>query len=242
MAEQRAVLELVEVTQRRGPSPAPTSPSPSSWRARRVACSPTPDDRGREQLGGTLPDEILAGEPRLARGPRTCWSPRRQRCATSWAPSPATSSATTARPTRSNLSPRRRPAMPRHCAACSTPSPTSDERGGRALLGRAGRRSTDLPRPRRPALTCVRRDQSGARSVYATPVRLGHEMVGLLEVYSRRHDWIARREELALMEAAAATAALALGRRSRPRRPHAPGRTAGRPHRRVQHALPGDGR
>ena len=56
----------------------------------------------------------------------------------------------------------------------------------------------------------VRREQSGARSVSATPIRLGHEVVGLLEVYVGEPGRTLRREERALIDAAAATAALAL--------------------------------
>ena len=56
----------------------------------------------------------------------------------------------------------------------------------------------------------VRRDQSGARSVYASPIHLGQEVVGLIEIYSRDAAWSPDREELALTEAAAGTAALAL--------------------------------
>ena len=56
----------------------------------------------------------------------------------------------------------------------------------------------------------VRRDQGGAKSVYATPVHLGHDVVGLLEVYGEDAAWSPDRNEHALIEAAAATAALAL--------------------------------
>ena len=56
----------------------------------------------------------------------------------------------------------------------------------------------------------VRREQSGARSVNATPIRLGHEVVGLLELYSGEPGRTLGREEQALVDAAAATAALAL--------------------------------
>jgi diguanylate cyclase (GGDEF)-like protein/excisionase family DNA binding protein len=59
-----------------------------------------------------------------------------------------------------------------------------------------------------PHLT--RRDQSGARSVYATPIHLGNEIVGLLEVYGGDTELTLERKELALIEAAAATAALGL--------------------------------
>ena len=56
----------------------------------------------------------------------------------------------------------------------------------------------------------VRRERSGARTVNATPIRLGHEVVGLLELYSREPGRRLGREEQALVDAAAATAALAL--------------------------------
>ena len=56
----------------------------------------------------------------------------------------------------------------------------------------------------------VRRDQSGARSLYATPVHLGQEVVGLIEIYSRDTAWSLDRDQLAMTEAAAGTAALAL--------------------------------
>ena len=57
----------------------------------------------------------------------------------------------------------------------------------------------------------VRRDQSGARSVHATPIHLGDRVVGLLEVYSDIPGRSLDRNELALVEAAVAAAALALG-------------------------------
>ena len=56
----------------------------------------------------------------------------------------------------------------------------------------------------------VRRDRSGARSVYAIPLRVGPEVAGLLEVFSDRPGWEPDREERALLGAAAATATLAL--------------------------------
>ncbi len=57
----------------------------------------------------------------------------------------------------------------------------------------------------------VRRDHGGARSVHAAPIRLGDQVVGLFEVYSDASERSLDRNELALVEAAAATAALALG-------------------------------
>ena len=59
-------------------------------------------------------------------------------------------------------------------------------------------------------LHLVRREQSGARSVNATPIRLGHEVVGLLELYDGQPGRTLGREECALLDAAAATAALGL--------------------------------
>ena len=56
----------------------------------------------------------------------------------------------------------------------------------------------------------VRRDHSGARSLHASAIRLGHEAVGLLELYSAEPARVLGREELALVEAGAATAALVL--------------------------------
>ena len=56
----------------------------------------------------------------------------------------------------------------------------------------------------------VRREQNGARSVNATPIRLGREVVGLLELYDGDAGRTLGREEQALVDAAAATAALAL--------------------------------
>ncbi len=56
----------------------------------------------------------------------------------------------------------------------------------------------------------VRREQSGAMSVYAAPINLGREIVGMLEVYSGDAGRALDRAELALVDAAAAIAALAL--------------------------------
>jgi diguanylate cyclase (GGDEF)-like protein/excisionase family DNA binding protein len=56
----------------------------------------------------------------------------------------------------------------------------------------------------------VRRDHDGARSLFAAPIRLGPEAVGLIEVFSADPGRSLGREESALVEAAAATAALAL--------------------------------
>ena len=56
----------------------------------------------------------------------------------------------------------------------------------------------------------VRRDHDGAGSLYATPIRLGHDVVGLLEVYAAEPGRVLAREELALVEAGAAAAALVL--------------------------------
>jgi diguanylate cyclase (GGDEF)-like protein/excisionase family DNA binding protein len=69
-----------------------------------------------------------------------------------------------------------------------------------------------------PDLTCieaagahlVRRDQSTARSVWAIPLQSGDAVVGLMEVFSDRPGWEPDHDERALLEAAAATAALAL--------------------------------
>lgn len=56
----------------------------------------------------------------------------------------------------------------------------------------------------------VRFEGSGARSVHCTPLRLGDETVGLLEIFSTDPLWELGREALAIAEAGAATAALAL--------------------------------
>lgn len=56
----------------------------------------------------------------------------------------------------------------------------------------------------------VRRDHSGARSVHASAVRLGHRVTGLLEVYSAQPGRILTSEQLTLVDAAAAAAALVL--------------------------------
>jgi diguanylate cyclase (GGDEF)-like protein/excisionase family DNA binding protein len=56
----------------------------------------------------------------------------------------------------------------------------------------------------------VRRERSGASSVYASPVHVGEEVVGLIEIYSRDAAWSPDREELALTEATAGIVALAL--------------------------------
>ncbi|HET6477436.1 MAG TPA: GAF domain-containing protein [Thermoleophilia bacterium] len=62
----------------------------------------------------------------------------------------------------------------------------------------------------------VRRDHNGAHSVYATAIHLGDRVVGLLEVYGTAPDLILGRDELAVVEAAAAAAALVLGGESGP--------------------------
>ena len=56
----------------------------------------------------------------------------------------------------------------------------------------------------------VRREQSGARSVYAAPIHLGRAVAGLVEVYGGETGWMPDKDERALVDAAAATAALAL--------------------------------
>jgi diguanylate cyclase (GGDEF)-like protein/excisionase family DNA binding protein len=56
----------------------------------------------------------------------------------------------------------------------------------------------------------VRREQSGARSLYAAPINLGHSVAGLVEVYGAEAGWVPGRNERTLVDAAAATAALAL--------------------------------
>ena len=54
------------------------------------------------------------------------------------------------------------------------------------------------------------RDRDGARTVHAAAIRLGDDVVGLLEVFGGEPDWILAREEVALLEAGAAAAALVL--------------------------------
>ena len=59
----------------------------------------------------------------------------------------------------------------------------------------------------------ARRERDGARSVLATAVRIGDDVVGLLQIYGAEPGWILGREELALLEAGAAAAALVLSGR-----------------------------
>ena len=56
----------------------------------------------------------------------------------------------------------------------------------------------------------VRRDHDGASSLHAKPIRLGHDVVGLLEVYAAEPFRTFGRDDLALIEAGAAAAALML--------------------------------
>jgi diguanylate cyclase (GGDEF)-like protein/excisionase family DNA binding protein len=69
---------------------------------------------------------------------------------------------------------------------------------------------TDLASLKLAGPHLVRREQGGAKSLYAAAIRLGHAAVGLLEVYSAETGWMPDRDERALVDAAAATAALAL--------------------------------
>jgi diguanylate cyclase (GGDEF)-like protein/excisionase family DNA binding protein len=59
----------------------------------------------------------------------------------------------------------------------------------------------------------ARHDRDGARSVLATAVRIGDDTVGLLQVYGAEPGWILGREDVALLEASAAAAALVLSGR-----------------------------
>jgi len=72
----------------------------------------------------------------------------------------------------------------------------------------------DLPAKDLAGPHLIRRDHGGANSVYAAPIHLGDGIVGLLEVYSDVPERVLHRGELALVDAAAATAALALGAES----------------------------
>ena len=69
---------------------------------------------------------------------------------------------------------------------------------------------TDLTGPDVVGPHLVRREQSGARSVYAAPIHLGHAVAGLVEVYGGETGWMPDKDERTLVDAAAATAALAL--------------------------------
>ena len=143
---------------------------------------------GRRRGGGARPaGHGPAGRrrPRAARRPlpgrRTCCSLWPDGSATSSARWPATSCGTTARTRHSSPWPRRRPATRRRCAASSTPSPTSARpprrsRAGDPVLIR------DLSAVEAAGTHLVRRERSGAVSVYAAPIHLGHDVVGLLEV------------------------------------------------------------
>jgi diguanylate cyclase (GGDEF)-like protein/excisionase family DNA binding protein len=62
----------------------------------------------------------------------------------------------------------------------------------------------------------VRREHNGARGLHVTPIRQGHDVVGLLEVYTTERARMLGREELVLLEAGAATAALVLSGRRDP--------------------------
>ena len=59
----------------------------------------------------------------------------------------------------------------------------------------------------------ARRDRDGARSVLATAIRIGDDVVGLLQVYGAEPGWILGREDRALLEAGSAAAALVLSGR-----------------------------
>ena len=69
---------------------------------------------------------------------------------------------------------------------------------------------TDLARLDVAGPHLVRREQCGARSLYAAPIHLGHAAAGLVEVYGAEAGWTPNKEERALVDAVAATAALAL--------------------------------
>ena len=87
----------------------------------------------------------------------------------------------------------------------------------------------------------ARHDRDGARSVLATAVRMGDDTVGLLQVYGAEPGWIPGREEVALLEAGAAAAALVLSGTARQRRTRSPGQPARRPDRRARSPLSGHG-
>jgi|GEM_PF-377649 len=69
---------------------------------------------------------------------------------------------------------------------------------------------TDLTMVEAAGLHLVRRDQGGAKSVYVAPIHLGRDVAGLLELFSDRPGWLPDRDGRTLLDAAAATAALAL--------------------------------
>ncbi len=164
---------------------------------------------GQEQPGGSLPDGALAGEPQPAPRPQdlllvlagrlrhelravACDILRYDRDAGTL--EPVAASASGEAPPLRGLS---------HPVADFGPAAEALASGDPVLI-------RDLAAIQASGPHLVRRDQSGAKSVYASPVHLGQEVVGLIEIYSRDAAWSMDREELALTEAAAGTAALAL--------------------------------
>ncbi len=79
-----------------------------------------------------------------------------------------------------------------------------------ALTRRAPCTIPDLHAPDVAGPHAARRDQDGAQSVLATGVRVGDDVIGLLQVYGAEPGWVLRRERLALLEAGSAAAALVL--------------------------------
>ena len=88
----------------------------------------------------------------------------------------------------------------------------------------------------------VRREQSGARSVYAAPIHLGHAVAGLVEVYGGEAGWMPGQGRARTGRRGRGDGRPRAVRRSRHRRAHPQDRLPGRPDRRVQHELAGDGR
>ena len=204
-----AVLELVESRAPRAFTGA--NVTFAEFMARQAASLLSDDETtdAQEQPGSALPDGALAGEPRPAPRPqdlllvlagRLRHELRAVACdilrydGEAGTLEPVAASASGEAPPLRGLS---------HPVADFGPAADALASGDPVLI-------RDLTAIQAAGPHLVRREQSGAKSVYASPIHLGQEVVGLIEVYSRDAAWSPDREELALIEAAAGTAALAL--------------------------------
>jgi len=204
-----AVLELVESRAPRAFTGANVTFAEFMGRQAARLLSDNGTTGGQEQPGGALPDDAVAGEPRPASRPQdlllvlagrlrhelravACDILRYDHVAGTL--EPVAASASGEAPPLRGLS---------HPVADFGPAADALSSGDPVLI-------RDLAAIPASGPHLVRRDQSGARSVYASPIHLGQEVVGLIEIYSREAAWSLDREELALTEAAAGTAALAL--------------------------------
>ncbi len=205
-----AVLELVESRAPRAFTGANVTFAEFMARQAARLLSGERDDGRAGAAGQALPDDAVAGEPRPASRPQdlllvlagrlrhelravACDILRYDRGAGTLEPVAASASGE-APPLRGGLS---------HPVADFGPAADTLASGDPVLI-------RDLAAIQAAGPHLIRRDQSGARSVYASPIHLGQEVVGLIEIYSRDAAWSPDREELALTEAAAGTAALAL--------------------------------